>query len=205
MHIRALPRRGPLSAIERFARPGPSAEKCEFCGATLAADHEHLAEPATRRLLCSCGPCSILVGGQASERYRRVPPHCQALPDLRIKDGLWAQLGIPVGLAFVYRNSDAKCVLAVYPSPAGPLESAVADEAWAEIVASNPEISDMAADVEALLVHRSATSKVQFRVSLDRCYELIGLVRTHWQGLSGGPTLWGELDLFVARLRSSSS
>jgi hypothetical protein len=134
-----------------------------------------------------------------------VPPRCEALTGFQANDGLWEQLGIPVGLAFLYRNSEVNGVLAVYPSPAGPLEASLPDDAWAAVIADNPGLGTMADDVEALLVNRSRRDAQLYRLSIDRCYELIGLVRTHWAGFTGGPNLWDELDRFFARLRSADS
>ena len=43
---------------------------------------------------------------------------------------------------------------AVYPSPAGATESLLPLETWDQIVAENPDLQSMEADVEALLVNR---------------------------------------------------
>ena len=43
-----------------------------------------------------------------------------------------------------------------------------------------------------------------FRCSLDRCYHLIGLVRSHWRGLTGGPELWKVIEGFFAGLRAEA-
>ncbi|HJZ57008.1 MAG TPA: DUF5947 family protein, partial [Gemmataceae bacterium] len=170
------PRRGPLATLDRFARSPAAVERCDLCGIALESGHEHLAEPAARRLLCCCPACALLFSAQEGGRYRRVSPRCEPLPDLQVPDGLWDLLGVPVGLAFFVSRSTASGVVAVYPSPAGPLESQVAAEEWAAIVAANAALRDLEPDVEALLVNRTGGARDQFRVSLDRCYELIGLI-----------------------------
>jgi hypothetical protein len=39
---------------------------------------------------------------------------------------------------------------------------------------------------------------------MDICFELVGLIRVHWRGLSGGEELWNEIDAFFARLKKNS-
>ena len=41
-------------------------------------------------------------------------------------------------------------------------------------------------DVEALLVNRVGAVREYFIVPIDECYKLVGLIRLHWRGLSGG-------------------
>ena len=91
-------------------------------------------------------------------------------------------------------------MVAVYPSPAGPLESPVDTAAWGALVTDNPVLGDLAPDVEALLVNRVNGADDAFRCSLDRCYHLIGLVRAHWTGMTGGPELWKAVEAYFARL-----
>ena len=77
-------------------------------------------------------------------------------------------------------------VVALYPSPAGATESLVTPEAWEALVAENPVLRDFEPDVEALLVNRVGEARECYRVGIDECYKLVGLIRTHWRGLSGG-------------------
>src|SRR5690349_18272609 len=98
----ANPRRSPRAAVRRFARPAaPARERCELCSAELAADHNHLVEPASRQLLCACEPCAILFSGREGTKYRRVPRRAEFLPDFRMTDVQWAGLDLPVNLAFL--------------------------------------------------------------------------------------------------------
>jgi hypothetical protein len=39
---------------------------------------------------------------------------------------------------------------------------------------------------------------------MDICFELVGLIRVHWRGLSGGEELWNEIAAFFARLKENS-
>ena len=36
----------------------------------------------------------------------------------------------------------------------------------------------------------------QWIVPIDVCYALVGLIRTHWRGFTGGAEVWRELDKF---------
>ena len=51
-------------------------------------------------------------------------------------------------------------------------------------------------DVEALLVDRHLGSRRHWIVPIDDCFRLVGLIRTHWQGLTGGKAVWAEIGRF---------
>ena len=193
-----------FAALRRFARPAPPAERCDLCGAPLPPEHEHLAEPVARRLVCACRACALLFGAQEAGRFRRVPPRLERLTGPRLGDERWAGLGVPVRLAFFYRSTAAGGVVAVYPSPAGPLESPVEAAAWDAAAADHPALRALEPDVEAVLVNRVNGADDVFRCSLDRCYHVIGLVRARWQGMTGGPELWAAVEEFFARLRAET-
>ena len=92
----------------------------------------------------------------------------------------------------------------MYPSPAGAMESLLPLESWKELVEANQVLEGIEPDVQALLVNRVGTAREYFIVPIDTCYELIGLIRTHWRGLSGGETVWREIREFFARLAEQS-
>jgi hypothetical protein len=56
-------------------------------------------------------------------------------------------------------------------------------------------------DTEALLVDRSRGARRHWLVPIDDCYALVGLIRTHWSGLSGGERVWSETAAFLQRLQ----
>jgi hypothetical protein len=182
--------------LREFARRGQPAERCELCGAGLGSEHAHLVELAVRRLLCCCDACALLIGSQQEGRCRRVTPRLERLPDFRLTAGRWASLSVPVNLAFFCSSTHVGQVIAMYPSPAGLIEEAVPTEAWEALVAENPSLCDLEPDVEALLVNRIGGASEYYRASLDRCYELVGLVRKHWQGFSGGSDVWQHVERF---------
>jgi hypothetical protein len=85
-------------------------------------------------------------------------------------------------------------------------------EAWEEIVSENPILKSMESDVEALLVKRvgrigeqgNQTSAEYYIVPVDECYKLVGLIRAHWRGLSGGVVVWEEIKQFFVDLQAHS-
>lgn len=176
-----------------------------MCSAELAAEHQHLVEPASRQLSCACEACAILFSGQTGTKYKRVPRRIRALPDFELTDGQWDSLMIPIQLAFFYNSTPDNRVIALYPSPAGPTESLLALDSWNEIVADNPVLREMEADVEALLVKRVGGEREYYLVPIDECYKLVGLIRAHWRGLSGGTEVWREIGQFYDGLKKRST
>jgi hypothetical protein len=192
----------PLAALRRFARPRRPEERCELCGAGLAPEHEHLIEPASRQLFCACTPCAILFSGREATRFRRVPRRVAVLRDFRLSDADWEGLHLPINLAYFTRSTPAGRVLAFYPSPAGAMESLLPLDAWQALEAENRVLLDLEPDVEALLVNRAGSARDYYRVPIDECYKLVGLLRVHWQGLSGGTEVWAEIGRYFDQLRA---
>jgi hypothetical protein len=190
----------PLASLRRFAQPRAPRERCELCSLELGPVHAHLVEPASRRLLCACDACAILFSGQGSVKYRRVPRRAERLANFRLSDEQWAGLSLPVGLAFFLHSSAAGRPLAVYPSPAGPTEAALPAEDWEALAEDNPVLRALEPDVEALLVNRVGAAREHYRVGVDECYKLVGLLRAHWRGLSGGDAVWEEIGRFFKDL-----
>ena len=190
-----------LAALRRFVRrPAPAEERCELCGAGLPPGHDHLVDPAARALKCACGACAVLFPG-GNGRFLRVRSRAEVLRDVRLDDDRWDALGIPVGLAFFFRSSAARRVVAFYPSPAGATESLIGLDSWASIEEENPVLGQLQPDVEALLVYRVNGVREHYRVSIDHCYRLVGLVRVHWRGFSGGAEAWEQIGRFFLALR----
>jgi uncharacterized protein DUF5947 len=190
-----------LAALRRFVRrPAAAEERCELCGAGLPAGHDHLVDPAARALKCACAACAVLFPG-GNGRFLRVRSRAELLRDVQLDDDRWDALGIPVGLAFFFRSSAKGRVVAFYPSPAGATESLVALDSWGSIERENPVLRELQPDVEALLVYRVDGCREHYRVSIDHCYRLVGLVRLHWRGFSGGDKARDEIGRFFAALR----
>jgi hypothetical protein len=192
------------AALRNFVRPRPPAERCELCSRLLAPEHPHLLELATRRIACSCDACAILFGNQQHARFRRIPRQARALPDFRLDEAQWDALCLPINLAFFFHHSGSGKVVALYPSPAGATEALLPLDGWPELVAANPVLGTMEPDVEALLVNRVGGASEFYLAPIDECFRLVGLIRGHWRGLSGGAEVWREVSGFFARLRARS-
>jgi hypothetical protein len=202
-----------LGTLRRFTgvRRSPSRpkEQCELCSAGLAQEHPHLVELTSRQILCACDACAMLFDGMERTKYKRVSRRTQYLLEFEMTDGQWESLLIPINMAFFFGSSNEGRVIALYPSPAGAVESLLPLEAWNEIAASNRALSRLLPDVEALLVNRvghahGLTAAEYYIAPIDECYKLVGLIRTNWKGLSGGSEVWTEIGRFFSELRSKA-
>ncbi|MDB6110879.1 MAG: hypothetical protein JWR69_2629 [Pedosphaera sp.] len=198
-------RRGsPFATLRRLKQPRAVPERCELCSVALAPGHRHLLEMSTRQVACACDQCAlrfqVVVGG----RFKLIPRYPHALPDFRLTDGQWESLALPIDLAFLFHHTPGGKMMALYPSPAGATESLLPLEAWKILVADNPALTQMEPDVEALLVNRAGTARQYYIAPIDACYELVGLIRVHWRGLSGGEEVWEQIAAFFARLEERS-
>jgi hypothetical protein len=179
-------------------RPPPT-ERCDLCGAEVPADHRHLLQLEERQILCACESCFALRSGDAE--LRPAGHRTLSLDGFQLPDELWAELRIPIGLAFLFRSSATGGVAAFYPSPAGATESELDLAAWAELELANPVLQTLEADAEALIVNR-LSDPAQFAIApIDRCYGLVGLVKLRWQGINGGPDLPQAIQSWFDELR----
>jgi hypothetical protein len=179
-------------------------ERCELCNAPITRSHRHLLELSSRELLCTCRPCSLLFdrGGSGAGRYKLVPERRLRLESFSMSDQAWEELRIPVDMAFFFRSGDAERVLAYYPGPMGATESQLELRSWQDLERRNPILAGLDSDVEALLVNRASGADSQWLVPLDECYALVGVIRTHWRGLTGGREVWQQLERFFDELDS---
>jgi hypothetical protein len=172
-------------------------EHCDLCSAPIAADHRHLLDLRSRELACACRACTVLFDrGEAAGHFRLVPERRLRLDDLQMDDLAWEELRLPVDLAFFFRASPEDHVLAFYPGPMGATESLLPLDAWRELEAANPVLATMQSDVEALLVNRAQGARHHFIVPIEDCFSLVGLIRMHWKGLTGGREVWQEIGRF---------
>jgi Family of unknown function (DUF5947) len=199
-----------FAALSQFARKRAPMERCEMCGRELAADHEHLVEPANRRLICSCEACAILFDGRSGTKYKRVPRRVLFLRDFQMTDGQWDGLMVPIEMAFFFKSTPHGKVIALYPSPAGPTESLLSLDTWGDIEQANPVLREMEADATALLVNRvgqvrGITPAEYYLAPIDECYKLVGLIRSQWRGLSGGTEVWLGIGAFFSALKKKAN
>ena len=196
-----------LAALGRraVAAHRPPEQHCELCSAVIPPQHNHLLEIAHRQIGCACEACAILFADQRAARYCRIPRRIVALPHFSLTDPQWESLHLPISLAFFTHSTPAQRVLALYHSPAGATESLLALEAWNDLVAANPILTTLQPDVEALLVNRLGPTRDTYLAPIDECFKLVGLIRTHWHGLSGGLAVWQQVATFFAALRQRAT
>jgi hypothetical protein len=172
--------------------------RCDLCGARMSEDHRHLLHVHERRILCACEPCCAMRTGE--DDLRPTGTRTLRLEGFELPDELWAQFQIPIGLAFFFVSPVAGGVVALYPSPAGATECELYLAAWDELVAANPIVGELEPEVEALIVNRLSDPHVHAIVPIDRCYELVGMVKAGWEGISGGSAVERAVERFFARL-----
>ena len=218
----------PVDVLRQFARKRamrPPEEQCELCSTEIGSNHRHLMDLTKHALLCVCSPCSILFGepGSGGGNYRLVPDRYLLLMDFHMTDEQWDNLMIPVNMVYIFNTSwraqeslpqtpsPQKRAMAFYPSPAGAMESMLSLEGWDELLSDNPILNSLEPDVEALLINRvqnkggGADYREHYIVPIDTCFELVGLIRLKWQGLSGGEEVWKAIAEFFVGLRAKAT
>ena len=195
-----------ITSLREFVGAGKAeTEHCELCNEEIGHEHQHLIEPESRRLVCACPACALLFDSSEAKPYRRVPRRVKRLREFALSDAQWDAFLIPINMAFFFYSSPAERVIAMYPGPAGATESTLDLDAWDDLEMANPLLTELEADVEALLVYRVEGARECYRLPIDRCYELVGAIRSNWHGLSGGENVREAIQAFFGALRSETS
>jgi len=203
--IPAVGGRTDFDVLRGFARRRVTEKRCELCGSAIAPDHAHVLERLRHKVLCACGPCSILFSHRSRDSFLAlIPRTARQLNSFEMDDLVWNSLRLPIELAFFVKDSVADRTIAYYPSPAGNTESLLNLDAWAEVIQSNRELQEMQDDTEALLVDRTRGHRTYFIAPIDQCYRLTGLIRKGWRGFSGGDRVWAEIDEFFRELEAGA-
>ena len=185
-----------------LAAAAPAAEACEICGVGIPEDHRHLLHLTERRIVCACESCWGMRSGDGD--YRPTGARTLWLSELNLPDDLWATFQIPIGLAFFMSSTVTSCVVAMYPSPAGATESELHFESWQRMCELNPVLAALEPDIEGLVVNRLSQPAAYAIAPIDRCYELTGLIKANWEGISGGPRVEPAVAAFFERLRDQA-
>ncbi len=180
--------------------PASTVERCDICHAPLPDDHRHMLHLVERRIVCACEACWALYSGEAE--YRPTGMRTVWLDEFQCPEEIWAAFQIPIGLAFFMRNTVTESVVAFYPSPAGATESELTLEAWDALVALNPTLEQLESDAEALVVNRITEPAQYAIIPIDQCYALVGLIKSRWEGISGGDAVEQAVPEFFAAIRS---
>jgi hypothetical protein len=191
--------RGWASTLQRFAGTAQPAERCELCGQGLPAVHPHLLKLPGRQIRCACPTCAARFS-ERSGSIRRIPGRAESLAGLRLSDRLWESLQIPIDLAFFVYGATGPRVTALYPGPAGVVESQLPLHAWADLERESPVLLTLAPEVESLAANRMDGVRDYYRLPIDRCFALVGQIRSHWRGPSGGPEAKAAVAEFFAAL-----
>ena len=193
-----------IKTLRRFRQPRTAPERCELCNVGLSPNHRHLLEMSNTRIVCSCDPCALRFQDVVGGRFKLIPRDIWDLPQFSLSDVEWENLALPINLAFFFYSSSEKKMKALYPSPAGATESLLPLATWNSLAERNSQLRTMQSDVEAFLVNRVGTKREYYVVPIDVCFELVGLIRVHWRGLSGGDAVWSQVENFFARLRANT-
>jgi hypothetical protein len=195
----------PSASPHAAAEPCPSSpfpsseERCDLCGEQLAGTHPHMVDLQHRSIACACTACALLFT-RPGGRYRTVPDRVCDDPDAPLTDAEWAELAIPVSIAFFFVNSALGQVVASYPSPAGVTECELDLAAWDRLADTHPLLGAPLPDVEAILVVRQPVPET-FLIPIDMCYSLAGALRLNWHGFDGGTEVRRIMSEFLAELR----
>jgi len=228
-----------LTGLRRFAVPSRSAragagpagpagavteERCEMCGERVPERHAHLVDTERRSIGCACTACALLFT-RPGGRYQTIPDRVRRDPDAPLTAAEWAELAIPVGIAFFFVNSALGHVVASYPSPAGVTECELDLAGWDRLATDHRLLREPAPDVEAILVVAGSPRLAggapvggagpgspgspgsdgggveAFLIPIDACYSLAGALRLHWRGFDGGAEAQRILADFLADIR----
>jgi Family of unknown function (DUF5947) len=191
------------AASQTGGAPGSAQERCDLCHTTLPEDHRHMLQLVERRIVCTCEACWALYSG--NPEYRPTGSRTLFLDGFQCDAELWAEFQIPIGLAFLMRSTVTEGIVAFYPSPAGATESELNLEAWAALVARNPALEELDSDAEALVVDRISDPPQYAILPIDACYALVGLVKSRWEGISGGGAIEQAVPEFFTALRARAT
>lgn len=210
---------GPLGDLAAMARTGRRAsmvsglrqlvkppqvddeEHCDLCDLTVPSKHRHLLHLEERRILCVCATCWAIRSGDAA--FRPAGNRTLWLEEFRLADELWASFGVPIGLCFFFNSGSAKKIIGLYPSPAGATECELYLDAWDELKSLNPVLETLEIDIEALIINRLAEPAQYAIVPIDQAYELVGLIKANWEGISGGQGLKTAVEAFFESVKSA--
>jgi len=188
-----------LNPEENKSNGTEATERCDFCSKTIPPDHRHFADLNNMKFMCACEVCTVLQAEKGE--YHPLPQRYQYLEDFEMPEEVWAQLKIPVNMAFIVYNSDQERPIAFYPSPAGSMESELQIGSWKNLKQKYPALATIAPDLEGFMINRLDKPHEHFIVPIDYCYTLIGLIRMTWQGIHGGEKMRDTVRQFFKTLK----
>lgn len=192
-----------VAGLRQLVRPATKTDEiCDLCELPIPPKHRHLLHLEERRIVCVCGTCWAIRSGDAE--YRPTGNRTVWLEDFNLPGDLWASFQVPIGLCFFFNSGSVNSVIGMYPSPAGATECELYLEAWEELKELNPVLEGLETDIEALMINRLSDPPQYAIAPTDRAYELVGIVKAKWEGISGGPELKKAVEAYFDDLRLAS-
>ena len=180
-------------------------ERCELCGAPIAA---RAPPPARPRATASC--CARAAPARCcSTAPRRRGGHYRLVPDRRLRArrlrARRRRVGgaAPAGRHGVLLPQQRRGRARAWPSTRarwGRPSRCSSSRRGRSSRRPTRCCATLEPDVEALLVNRARGARRHWLVPIDECYALVGLIRTHWRGLTGGAEVWEEIGRFFEEL-----
>ncbi|MGQ0678831.1 MAG: DUF5947 family protein [Actinomycetota bacterium] len=192
-----------ISGLRQLVKP-PAPDKdehCELCNLPIPARHRHLLHLDERRIVCVCATCWALRSGDAE--FRPAGNRTVWLTDFQLPPELWASFQVPIGLCFFFSSGSVKKVVGLYPSPAGATECELYLDSWEELKELNPVLATIEVDIEALIINRLVDPHQYAIAPIDQAYELVGLIKANWEGISGGAGLSAAVENFFDQLKAA--
>lgn len=192
-----------VSGLRQLVKPPPKQndEYCELCNMNIPVQHRHLLQLDERRIVCVCGTCWALRSGDPE--YRPAGNRIVWLEDFNLPGELWASFQVPIGLCFFFFSGSVQKIVGLYPSPAGATECELYLDSWEELKELNPILSTLEVDIEAMVINRLADPPQYAIAPIDQAYELVGLIKANWEGISGGAGLNAAVENFFRGLKAS--
>ncbi|MEX2552500.1 MAG: DUF5947 family protein [Actinomycetota bacterium] len=192
-----------VSGLRQLVKPPPKEdeERCDLCDLPIPTKHRHLLHLDERRIVCVCATCWAIRSGDAG--YRPAGNRTVWLDDFNLPGELWASFQVPIGLCFFFFSGTAKKIVGLYPSPAGATECELYLDSWDEMKELNPILETLEVDIEALIINRLVEPPQYAIAPIDQAYELVGLIKANWEGISGGSGLSTAVENYFEALKAA--
>ncbi|WP_053960305.1 DUF5947 family protein [Sulfobacillus thermosulfidooxidans] len=174
-------------------------EVCEVCNRLIPAhDHRHLLRLQTAQVVCACPHCALLFDAPGQNQYQTIPTRIKKLDRAILGQDFWDVMKVPVHLVGIIKRRGGQAEI-FYPSPAGAVSGGPISQGFLT-PSLQQALGSVSDEVEVLLIADLAGMSEGFLIPLDRFYELIGLLRLSWQGLSGGNEVSRRIHQFFDQL-----
>ena len=204
MRPQDLTRGGGFEVLRRFAKARVPVERCDLCGVEVAPMHDHLIDPVRaparlrlwrlRGALQRAGRHQVQAGAPARDGARRA--HHQRCP----------VGGAPAAdrPGLLLRQHAAGAGGGVLPEPGRRhrVAAGARDLGGDPARAPGPRATCSPTFRRCSSTGSGAARRptVCYLVPIDQCFRLVGIIRMHWKGFTGGTAVWEEIDRFFADL-----